>query len=308
MCRCTTSPVPSRTAQRCRSTTRTARQNLQAHWQQQLANAVARLFKAILPDQAANAYAPESVLVAYLGAMIKALTPAADISAVMADVEALLNDSIATEGYRIGDTPKAEPLIDLSQIDFAELQRKFEAGKKATEVEKLKGLIQKKLEVMLRENKQRIDFLEKFQQLIEAYNASSHNLEAFFNELLDFAQSLTEEERRAKREGLTEEELAIFDLLTQPEPKLSDKEKAEVKKVAREMLAKLKIEKLKDGWQLKMQTKADVERTIRDLYIQLPAAFTPALKREKRAKTYAHIYENYFGAGRSVYQGVSPLY
>jgi len=57
-----------------------------------------------------------------------------------------------------------------------------------------------------------------------------------------------------------------------------------------------------------MQTKADVERTIRDFYIQLPAAFTPALKREKRAKTYAHIYENYFGAGRSVYQGVSPLY
>ena len=24
----------------------------------------------------------------------------------------------------------------------------------------------------------------------------------------------------------------------------------------------------------------------------------------KRAKTYAHIYENYFGAGLSVYQGV----
>ena len=267
----------------------------------QLANAVARLFKAILPDQAANAYAPEAVLVAYLGAMIKALTPAADISSVMTDIEELLNDSIATEGYRIGSTPKAQPLIDLSQIDFAELQRKFEEGKKATEAEKLKGQIEKKLEVMLRENRQRIDFMEKFQKLIETYNASSHNIEAFFDELLKFAQSLTAEEKRAKREDLTEEELAIFDLLTQPEPQLSDKEKAEVKKVAREMLAKLKTEKLKDGWQLKMQTKADVERTIRDFYIKLPASYTPVVKKEKRVRTFAHIYENYRSEASNTY-------
>jgi type I restriction enzyme R subunit len=84
----------------------------------QTANRVARLFKAILPDTVANAYAPLSVLVAYLGAMIKALTPSADISALMGDIEALLNDSIATEGYHIGATPKAEPLINLSNIDF----------------------------------------------------------------------------------------------------------------------------------------------------------------------------------------------
>src|SRR6478672_13166487 len=31
---------------------------------------------------------------------------------------------------------------------------------------------------------------------------------------------MEEEERRAAREGLTEEELAIFDLLTKPEPRL----------------------------------------------------------------------------------------
>lgn len=268
-----------------------------------LSGQVARTFKAILPDPAANAYAPLSVLVAYLGAMIKALRPVPDISGIMSDIDALLDDSIATEGYRIGDKPGPEALIDLSQIDFAELQRKFDEGKtKATETEKLKGQIEKKLAVMLRENKARIDFLEKFQKLIDAYNASSHNLEAFFKELMAFAQNLTEEEQRATREKLTEEELAIFDLLTQPEPKLSDKEKDEVKKVARELLAKLKAEKLVLGWQVKMQTKADVERTIRDFYIKLPSAYTPELKKDKRVKTYAHIYENYFGAGKSVYQ------
>jgi type I restriction enzyme R subunit len=272
----------------------------------QLANAVARTFRAILPDQAANAYAPEAVLIAYLGAMIKALMPQADITDIMADVEQLLNDSIATEGYRIGDTPKAEPLIDLSQIDFAELQKRFEEGKKATETEKLKSQIRKKLTVMVRENKERLNFLEKFQQLIDEYNASSHNLEAFFNDLLAFAQNLTKEEQRASREGLNEEELAIFDLLTNPEPKLTEKEKDEVKKVARELLQKLKTEKLTViDWRLKMQARADVESTIWSYCRKLPSPYTTDLKREKRAQTYAHIYENYFGAGKSVYQAVS---
>lgn len=269
-----------------------------------LAGQVARTFKAILPDPEANAHAPTSVLVSYVGAMIKALRPPPDISGVMSDLDALLDDSIATEGYRIGERPQPEALIDLSQIDFAALQKKFEEGKKATETEKLKGQIEKKLDKMVRENKGRIDFLEKFQKLIESYNSSSHNLEEFFKDLMSFAQNLTEEEQRAHRENLTEEELAIFDLLTQPEPALSEKEKDEVKKVAKELLAKLKAEKLVLDWKLKTQTKADVERTIRDFFLQLPKAYTIELKKDKRSKTYAHIYENYSGAGQSVYQGM----
>ncbi len=270
-----------------------------------LAGQVARTFKAILPDPEANAQAPTAVLVAYLGAMIKALRSPPDISGVMNDLDALLDDSIATEGYRIGERPQAEALIDLSQIDFAALQKQFADGKQATETEKLKGQIAKKLATMVRENKGRIDFLEKFQQLIASYNAFSHNLEAFFQELMRFAQNLTQEEQRATRENLSEEELAIFDLLTQPEPALTEKEKDEVKKVAKDLLAKLKAEKLVLDWKLKTQTKADVERTIRDFYIKLPKPYTPALKKDKRAKTYAHIYDNYFGAGQSVYQGMA---
>lgn len=94
-------------------------------------------------------------------------------------------------------------------------------------------------------------------------------------------------------------------MLTQIEPILSDKEKDEVKRVAKELLAKLKAEKLVLDWRLKTQTKADVERTIRDFYIKLPKAYSPDLKKDKRVKTYAHIYENYFWAGQSVYLGMS---
>lgn len=68
------------------------------------------------------------------------------------------------------------------------------------------------------------------QKLIDAYNAGSQNIEAFFQQLLDLTQGLAEEERRAMREGPTEEELALFDILAKPVPELTEKDRAESKR------------------------------------------------------------------------------
>ena len=68
---------------------------------------------------------------------------------------------------------------------------------------------------------------------------------------MDFAQTLNEGERRGIAEELSEEELAMFDLLTKPEPKLTKKQDVEVKKVARELLKTLKKEKLVLDWRKK---------------------------------------------------------
>ncbi len=129
----------------------------------QMANRVARLFKAILPDPLANQLAPLAVLVSYLAAKIHAETDPPDISAAMNDVEELLNDSIATEGYRIGPASNPEALVNLSEIDFQALQTKFTQGHKRTEAEKLKKLIEGKLKQMVALNASRIDLAEKFQ-------------------------------------------------------------------------------------------------------------------------------------------------
>lgn len=145
----------------------------------QLASRVAQLFRAILPDPQANELAPLAVLVSYLAAKIHAETDPPDISAVMGDVEQLLNDSIATEGYRIGPASKPEALVNLSEIDFAALQARFATGHKRTEAEKLRQLIAGRLAQMLQVNSARIDLAEKFQQLIDAYNAGSRNIELF---------------------------------------------------------------------------------------------------------------------------------
>ena len=267
-----------------------------------LAGQVARLFKAILPDPLAHELAPMAVLVSYLAAKIRAETGQPDISAVMGDVEALLNDSIATEGYHIAPASQPEALINLSEIDFKALQDKFAQGHKRTETEKLRRLIEGRLNPMLQINPSRVDLAEKFQQLIDEYNAGSRNIEELFDELVQFARDLSAEEQRAVAENLSEEELALFDILTKPEPKLAKAEQAEVKRVCRELLATLKREKLVLDWREKQQAKAAVMQTIRLQMRQLPPAYTREVQQEKFARAFAHIYDHYSGVGRGAYQ------
>jgi type I restriction enzyme R subunit len=267
----------------------------------QIASRVSRLFKAILPDSLANELASLSVLVAYIAARIRAQTDPPDISAVMGDVEELLNDSIATEGYHIGPTSQPEALINLSEIDFEALQARFAQSHKRTEAEKLRRLIEGKLAQMLKVNSSRVDLAEKFQKLIDEYNAGSQNIETLFAELVKFARGLTEEEKRGVAEGLTEEELALFDILTKPEPTLTKAEEAEAKKVCRELLETLKREKLILDWREKQQARAGVIQTIKLGLRRLPPPFTRDVREEKQARAYAHVYDHYFGAGQSVY-------
>ena len=269
----------------------------------QHASRVARLFKAILPDTAATALAPLSLAVASVAGSLHALTDPPDISDVMNDVEALLNDSIATEGYHIAPAKALEGLVNLSDIDFEALQKAFDTGRKRTEAEKLKRLIEGKLASMLQLNASRIDLAEKFQKLIDEYNAGSRNTEGFFEGLKDFVRILTTEDRRAIAEELSEEELALFDILIKPEPALSRKEEAEVKKVCRELLATLKREKLVLDWREKQQARAAVMQTLKTEFRRLPEPFTRDMREEKRARAYAHVYDHYFGAGASSYPG-----
>ncbi len=94
---------------------------------------------------------------------------------------------------------------------------------------------------MIALNGTRADFAEKFEELIASYNAGSRSIDDLFSELLKLSHSLNDEQQRHVRENVTEEELVIFDILTRPAPELSADERAEVKKVARELLARLKV-------------------------------------------------------------------
>lgn len=138
--------------------------------------------------------------------------------------------------------------------------------------------------------------------MIDEYNSGSMNIDEFFNRLVDLAWSLNEEEKRGLREELTEEELSIFDLLTKPEMKLSKKEEIQVKKIAKDLLEKLKKEKLVLDWRKRQQSRAQVRLTIEDILDKgLPKIYTSELYSKKCDVIYQHIYESYYDADKSIY-------
>lgn len=268
------------------------------------ARIVSRVYRAILPDPDANELAPDAVLISVIAQKIKALAPPVDISEVMQQVEELLDRSIAPVPYIIKEDDD-QPLHDLSQIDFEKLKEKFNQGRKRTEAEKLRALLSMKLETMLTENPTRKDFMEKFQKLIDAYNSGSMNIEVFFKQLVDLTADLQMEDQRAIRENLSEEELALFDILTKPVPELADKERAQVKKVCKELLETLKAEKLVLDWRKKDRARSDVRRTLEIVFDQgLPESYDEGIYNEKCEMAFHHIFTSYYGAGESVYSAM----
>jgi len=266
---------------------------------------ILQVFKAIKPDAAANEHAAECVMYAVIAEKIRALATPADISEVMARVEEVLDESIAAQGYVIkAASAEADPtahLVDLTEIDFDKLRRQFQRAPLRSVVERLRSLLGARVEDMVRLNRSRTNYLEQFQRLIDEYNSGSVNLKEFFDRLVKFTAELDTEDRRAVGESLTDEELALFDLLTKPDPKLTKKQEAEVKKVAKALLETLKHRKLVLDWRKKQQTRQAVRLCIEEELDKLPEVYERPIYERKCEEAYRHVYDSYFGEGQSIY-------
>lgn len=131
-------------------------------------------------------------------------------------------------------------------------------------------------------------------------------METFFQQLLLFTQSLDQEEQRGLAEGLTDELLAIYDLLTRPGPDLTDAERKQIKGVAEELLATLKRDKLVLDWRKGQQTRAAVKVEIeKELDRGLPAAYDAALFQQKAGAIFAHIFDSYWDDGHNIYSAAA---
>ncbi|HZI09426.1 MAG TPA: type I restriction enzyme endonuclease domain-containing protein [Myxococcus sp.] len=149
------------------------------------------------------------------------------------------------------------------------------------------------LDRLIAANATRVDFREKFEALIESYNAGSTQLEQLFLQLLELSRALTDEEARHVREHLSEEELVVFDLLTCPGSDLSTEERNDVKKVARQLLARLRGIFTVD-WQKTAQSRARVREAIEDALDEgLPCVYTPDVFKAKAGAVFQHVYERY---------------
>src|SRR5690606_2940195 len=100
--------------------------------------------------------------------------------------------------------------------------------------------VEKRLQRLLQQNPLRTNFQQHYEEIVARYNAEKDRvtIEQTFDALLKLVQKLGDEEVRAAAEGLSEEALAVFDLLLKPS--LSGKEIDRLKGVAVELLDRLK--------------------------------------------------------------------
>jgi type I restriction enzyme R subunit len=258
------------------------------------------LYGAVKPDPAALEFAGRVACLAAIAEAIRTkLNPnPADITEVMGDIAKLLDASITGV-----DMPaKPVPVMDLSKIDFEALRKRFKESKhRNTDLEILKAAIRAQLEKLIRLNKTRADFAETFEELIERYNTGSRNIEELFEELVKLSRNLSEEQHCHVRENMTEEELVIFDILTRPAPELSADERAEVKRVARDLLARLK-QLLVLNWRQKSSARSQLRLAIEDMLdTGLPRAYDKPLYEQKCSALFEHVYESYPERDAGVY-------
>jgi type I restriction enzyme R subunit len=234
------------------------------------ASAVVRAYKALLPDERAAPFLKPVATLHVIAEAIRGKLGPVDISEVAAKIEALLDAKI--DGVEItapiieGD--EAQGRVDLSAIDFEKLAKLF-ASRPRTAADTLRGKAEAKAQEMAARNPTRIALVEKLEKLVEAYNLATLDVETFFEALKKLIEEMDDEERRAAREGLTEDELAIFDLLTRPQPELTKAQETEVKQVARGLLQKLQDLRV-GNWRQNQQTRAAVHSEIRFKLNELP--------------------------------------
>ena len=134
---------------------------------------------------------------------------------------------------------KGTKAIDLSKVDVEELRKEIKVAKyKAIEIDDLKEYIEKALEQMINKNCTRTKFSERFKRIIDSYNAGGTENEDYYEQLVKLLEELRQEENRANAEGLTEEELEIYDLLIAGK-KLTQAEEQKVKLSAKNLYKKL---------------------------------------------------------------------
>ena len=187
---------------------------------------------------------------------------------------------------------KAWKQIDLSKLNIEKLRDEFkEAPHPNIEIADLRAFISDKLQQMMERNVTRTGFAKKLQEIIDRYNSGNATNENFFDDLMDYIERMKDEEMRAAREGLTEMELEMFDLLKKEN--LTKAEEQKVKLAAKNLLHKLKDDKptvLITDWYKDTQTRFQVQAAIKTvLDNSLPESYDRAVYSAKCDVVFNHF-------------------
>lgn len=235
-------------------------------------------FKALLMEPSAWAHAERHDNIEAIYKKLTERRDTADVTELLKELHRIVNEAIRTQTP--GDDQAEGLTFDLSQIDLEKLRDEFanKVRRKATALQDIRDIVEQKLAEMLARNPARMDYQVKYEAIIADYNREKDRttIEETFRRLVELVSSLDEEQKRATKEGLGEDELALFDLLLKDN--LDKPSRERVKQASRDLLASIKarLAELNRFWE-KEQTKADVEVFILDeVFASLPSPpFTP---------------------------------
>ena len=259
-----------------------------------LARQVFTRFRALLTEPAVFAYAERHDNIEAIYKKLTERRDTADVTTLLKELHRIVNEAIRTR--EPGDDQTEDLTFDLSKIDMQKLRDEFakKVGYKATALQDIREIVEQKLAEMLARNPLRMDYQEKYEQIVADYNREKDRatIEKTFEELAGLMDELDEEQERAVAEGLEEDELALFDLLKKDN--LAKAERERVKQASRDLLASIKVRlsELDRFWE-KEQTKADVQVFILDhVYANLPSPpFTSEEKKAVAAEVYEHVWQ-----------------
>ena len=262
------------------------------------ASELKRLMKYTDRDEVTGAQRKEYEAIAAIYAELQKKRKHVDTTDLMVEINQIISEYVDVEPAPSGDT-EAGKRFDISEIDFDLLRREFAKSKtKNLIMRDLEEVIQQKLDSLLFTNPNRMNYYERYQEIIENYNSEQDRatIEKTFMDLMDLANSMDEEEKRYVREGFSsDEELSMYDMLFRDDLDKGDIKKLKEVSVTLLQRIKAKIAEL-DHWTDKQETKAEVDNLIRDiLWNDLPEAYDEISISAYRQKIYEYVYTRYKG-------------
>ena len=259
-----------------------------------LARQVFIRFKALLMEPSAWAFAERHDNIEAIYKKLTERRDTADVTELLKELHRIVNEAIRTQAP--GDDQAEGLTFDLSQIDMEKLRDEFanKVRHKASALQDIREIIEQKLAEMLAQNPSRMDYQQKYEEIVADYNREKDRvtIEETFRRLTELMDELDAEQKRAVEEGLSEDELALFDLLKKEN--LGHGQRERVKQASRDLLASIRarLSELDRFWE-KEQTKAEVEVFILDkIYASLPTPpFTPEEKEATAAEVYEHVWQ-----------------
>lgn len=238
-------------------------------------------------------------IIFYLGDMIKASVRDENIESAKIALSRTLDLSVQSSYVQedAGENKyevKAMKTLNLSEIKIDDIRKAInESPYKNIEIQELRSFIEDKLNKLLEDNKTRTNFVERYKELINRYNSGNSTNENYHEDLVDFVDNLKQEDERHVKEGLTEEELEIYDLLKKD--KLTKKEAEKVKLSAKRLYESIKNEQSKTNvidWykdeQPRQAVKFEIERLLDET---LPDSYDKEMFNVKTEVIMTHLME-----------------